>query len=148
MKPFRTVRNSFLLYGLEFFPFNFLRCFDFAGEGVFRQFGKQLKLLVDQRPHAVRHMFLMSAVDSDAFLAIAMIAASFPAWTMILFLVLFAESGGEFFLKRQTGLTIAVMELFHRGEFFWISFNDHQQIPSFFVGFISQQRSYSSTRKR
>ena len=72
-------KESSLFNRLEFFSFNFLRCFDFAGEGVLRQFGKQLKLLVDQRPHAIRYMFLMGAVNGDAFLAVAMIAASFPA---------------------------------------------------------------------
>ena len=65
---------------------------------------KLQKLIIDHRPHTIRHMLLMRSVDSYTFLAVAVMAASFLTWAMILILKFFSLKGGSKLLTAGAAL--------------------------------------------
>ena len=89
----------------------FMRGFNFICNRVLCQFRQEFYFCIDDRPHTVRNMFLMSPVNSHTFLAVTMIAAGFLTWAMVFVFKFFSESRGKFFLLTINSLKLSFYKL-------------------------------------
>ena len=84
---------------MNFFAQNLMGRLDFLCNRVFRQFGQQFNLLVENRPHTIGDMLLVCPVDGHTFFAIPMVAAGLLARTMVFVFVFLPEFRRKFFLQ-------------------------------------------------